>query len=71
MKKFLMVVLLGVLLTGCNFGTKSKDTELIVTEQCYDGVVYLEKSGYTNLTVKFNSDGKVATETFDGFKCRT
>lgn len=71
MKKFLLVVLLGVTVAGCSFGTTSKNTELIVTEQCYDGVVYLEKSGYTNLTVKFNSDGKVATETFDGFKCRT
>lgn len=71
MKKILLVVLLGATVAGCSFGTSSKSTELIVTEQCYDGVVYLEKSGYTNLTVKFNSDGKVATETFDGFKCRT
>jgi hypothetical protein len=54
---------------GCS--TSSSTEEKKVFEECYDGVVYIsEANDGRTLSVKFESDGNVATETFDGFKCK-
>lgn len=64
----LVVAAIVVFIVGCS--TRVGDTNLQVKEHCYDGVVYIEKEGYDNLSVKFNPDSTVATTLFDGTKCR-
>lgn len=57
------------LLVGCEAGDQNVIGTPVIREWCYGGVVYLEKSGQTNTSVKFKPDSTVATETFDGVKC--
>lgn len=63
-----VVCLSSFLLLGCV--SSSSTDEIKVKERCYDGVVYIkEKTGQSNLTVKFNSDGTVATKLISGISC--
>lgn len=67
MKKLILALLL-LTVVGCESTVNHDEGKMI--EQCYDGVVYIEKiNGYTNLSVKFNPDSTVATKTFDGREC--
>lgn len=67
MKCFYLLVL-SLAVVGCE--SEYKEWTPVVGEWCYEGVVYLSKSGQTNASVKFNPDSTVATETFDGVKCK-
>lgn len=61
------LILLTLTLSGCE--TRVGNTNLQVEEHCYDGVVYIQKEGHANLSVKFNADSKVATTLFNGVDC--
>lgn len=67
--KILNFALIGAItLSGCS--NSYSTSELTVTERCYDGVVYIkEKTGQSNLTVKFNSDSTVSTNLSNGLSC--
>ena len=56
-----------IILFGCD--STSSTRELIVLEKCYDGVVYIEKSGQSNISVKFNPDSTVSTTLLSGMSC--
>lgn len=67
--KILNFALIGVIaLSGCS--NSYSTSEVIVKERCYDGVVYIkEKTGQSNLSVKFNSDSTVSTKLSNGISC--
>ena len=67
--KILPIILVGLLaLSGCS--NSYSTSEIVVSERCYDGVVYLkERTGQSNLSVKFNSDSTVSTTLSNGISC--
>ena len=67
--KILNFALIGAItLSGCS--NSYPTSEITVTERCYDGVVYIkEKTGQSNLSVKFNSDSTVSTKLSNGISC--
>lgn len=68
MNKLLLVIVVLFFTVGCE--SKVKEGRSAMMEQCYDGVVYISQIAVQSLTVKFNADGTVSTETFDGQKCK-
>lgn len=60
MKKFIIVILMAAVLTGC--GWLDRQTASVfggATETCVEGVSYLQFT--SGVTVKYNQDGKIAT----------
>lgn len=69
MNKLNIFLVLPILLFLTACGNQVLDQkEVTMTEYCYDGVVYIERSGYS-LSVKFNPDSTVATTLRNGVKC--
>ena len=69
MFRYLISLSIALTLVGCE--STSSSTEPVILERCYDGVVYMkEKTGQSNLTVKFNSDDTVSTVLSSGISCK-
>lgn len=68
MKKILLVVVLAIVLAGCQAResdtrerVKSTKSSIVFVVECLNGVGYYRAEGYGYLAVQYNRDGTVAT----------
>lgn len=66
-----LMLMIVIICTSCvrEKNVNNLRDDIDVDERCYDGVVYIEDTRYTNLTVKMKSNGTISTVTKDGKHC--
>ena len=70
MFKYILFFIIPVAVVGC-VPNHIEKTEREIIEFCYDGVVYIQdRQGYTNTSVKLNTDSKVYTTMNNGVSCK-